>query len=1012
MFEGNFQHDAQELLRCLLCYMEDAEKDVKKMKSKVLLQDDANMGRSSISSKDKTTKSSTECSTDVSEIGSEKAGASKDSDERNPNRVKKIGAEKEAESLDAVNRGEPSKFEFKLKGGAPPSRTSRRRMVAAKENCDVASAVQSDENREKTIANGHVAAVLKAKEAVVWDIDRVREGDKGQSLPAKITKGTKRKRSRSRSANVQSNGDDCVDGGDLTESLPAGAKHEAEPTPLASVLRKGTAATKKKFEGNGQTIVGFLKKVKEKLVSGPNHVSEQPIVNQNGTVEATEAAISNQSEPRCTSKLPSKQVKRMGMTGFVFRQSKPPKEKSDLTADKADTTGQGVSDCIVIEDDEDFDSFPSTSSSKGQVGKYEECHNESTLEKLNAQSQTLNHITRPIYRSPVFSSPMRSPKLINADDEITLASENDVPLDIESTINAVTKKYYSSLSRPGLGHGSPAQSPGKSSSLRSYDDRNVCESDMHTKCSEESQQKDAASQSIGSPNMVSLTPGKDLIIHSPSKANRKCVAKSSCKKSKVVKAIDFGSIDENIPFSSQAESPVLKPSDGASDGNVNVLDFLPKNARQVSESQPSQELWNNLLNLDDSGIKTRSTRSAPNSPALNPCTTRSSHTSTSAKLEVLSKSSGRDPLGSLSFMEARNITGVKIELKRCDWLGVSPVKSVSAASALRNLSQREKQPVHLAGYGFLGVKRNILGDIDPQASSRKKCLSQGTGEESADHAMPNLQCNVNETHHLADSNKNVLLSQNCDIKSDVSLQNGSNLRSSSMGTKRCPVSPENALFSSMTSHTLKDCSFVPRKAADEPCDRNVCRSEESSKSSDSSVAIHYPSGLKLKPLSISVDKCDWMLSSLKPCPAGSHPLGSVHRSRMVNGKVKAKRVRSKAGGVSSHMVNPLSSHQEIVHPQVLKIEGRTPICISYFIACSTHINISETNGALSLEQKVGQLMENSIARHWDFIYKAVFMQDKDYIVIPISGYVFCISFLSILEINHFITFYVRRPMIS
>lgn len=28
MFEGNMQHDAQELLRCLLCYLEDAEEEL------------------------------------------------------------------------------------------------------------------------------------------------------------------------------------------------------------------------------------------------------------------------------------------------------------------------------------------------------------------------------------------------------------------------------------------------------------------------------------------------------------------------------------------------------------------------------------------------------------------------------------------------------------------------------------------------------------------------------------------------------------------------------------------------------------------------------------------------------------------------------------------------------------------------------------------------------------------------------------------------------------------------
>ncbi|XP_069119694.1 ubiquitin carboxyl-terminal hydrolase 1-like isoform X2 [Argopecten irradians] len=35
MFEGNLQHDAQELLRCMLCYLQDAVKEIKKVKSKL-----------------------------------------------------------------------------------------------------------------------------------------------------------------------------------------------------------------------------------------------------------------------------------------------------------------------------------------------------------------------------------------------------------------------------------------------------------------------------------------------------------------------------------------------------------------------------------------------------------------------------------------------------------------------------------------------------------------------------------------------------------------------------------------------------------------------------------------------------------------------------------------------------------------------------------------------------------------------------------------------------------------
>jgi hypothetical protein len=41
MFEGNMQHDAQELLRCLLCYLEDAEQELHNDYASILALDPA-----------------------------------------------------------------------------------------------------------------------------------------------------------------------------------------------------------------------------------------------------------------------------------------------------------------------------------------------------------------------------------------------------------------------------------------------------------------------------------------------------------------------------------------------------------------------------------------------------------------------------------------------------------------------------------------------------------------------------------------------------------------------------------------------------------------------------------------------------------------------------------------------------------------------------------------------------------------------------------------------------------
>ena len=901
MFEGNFQHDAQELLRCLLCYMEDAERDIQKMKDKILVKADPDMEEStSMDSETEAVKISNRSSIISTKTDVCKVEAVSDCCETNSTEDNIDKGERETEGLSQQNDSEKPRKQFKLKGGAPPTRTAKKK---AAQNGSVIKEVENSDCKKKKMSNRQNVAKSELN-----GIDGVKKRGFDQSVEAEVHRGVKRKRSSSRSTNKQNNGEDCVDGGSLVEAVEE-TKQKEESTALASVFKNSMVVTKKKIEGNGQNIVSFFKKVKARLVPSTGPAVDLSALSKEDEIDDAKTASSSQSELSVTTKQQPKQLKRMGMTGFVFIQSNPSLETCTNEVKKTEDNDDDDSDCMVIEDGEDCKILSSNSCCELKVAKHEENGINSSSGTSYSFSQAVDQANNSSNKSPdrlaaVCSTSKSVKSLHSLEDEITPAVEHELGLDIESTINSVTRKYYSSLSRPELNQAASSQlseAHGKSSDLME---------DVPGESVEDSMQK----QTSPSP-VCSLTPGKDVIIHSPTKADMKRPGSSDLRPSKVVKAIQF-ELAKDLSDSNARSS--------AFETDVNVMDFLPRSARLVTDSKTAGKLRNHLLNLDDDGISTRSYRSAPSTPVCDSSKTKSRLAAKMGKAEGKAATIFKDLFVSSNDVGERELAPVKIELKRCDWLGVSPVKSVSAASAIRNLRWQEKQPLAGSGKGTSGVKRSLLKDLD--LFGIKESISQESDVETRNHTISNhVQQSLDKTHQPSDGCEDQLSNPSCGTEKSK--------RRSSRTLKQHRVCERNYSFSVKFAQSVKDCTKNDPKTAVQPNCRSPVASRDirtmlmqpqGSNTPNVSKEISCPPGLKLKSLSVSVDKCDWMLASpTVATPSLRHwqPV-SVQQKKMINGKVKVKRFSRKAGSKPNIEVNSsLGSNQQHLDSQPDSKEG-------------------------------------------------------------------------------------------
>ncbi|RUS71747.1 hypothetical protein EGW08_020490 [Elysia chlorotica] len=899
MFEGNFQHDAQELLRCLLCYMEDAERDVRKLKDKALGNTTTGTGKSLfMDSEGKAVKLSQNTSTvsrktDDIKVEFEGAGGEEESREDNS---EKGGQETEGDSSVQRNGPEKPRKQFKLKGGAPPSRTARKKTALLKQNGAVVTVLDDIYLKKEEGLNGHGVSGSEMNGF----------GEEGKpSVVSKTGRGVKRKRSRSRSTNKQAKSEDCVDGGYPAETVGE-IKPKEESTPLSVVFRKGMAATKKKIEGNGQTIVGFFRNVRDKLIPGTESASEPVGLTEKDEKPSAKTKSSNKDDVSIGKKLlQPNHGRRLGMTGFVVKQSKLILGACQDKAQKTDEKDAGC-DSIIIEDDEDCLISFSNSCCEVKEVKQKENGKISPLATLNFPG--LNQAKSPCRKSAGLSAVNGTPTCVKSphslEDEILPAVEPELGLDIESTISSVTKKYYSSLSRSELSWPTVSRFPEERPSSPKTDTKSSDSKDISGEPSENAEQKHASSpcgKFPSSSSVCSLTPGRDIIIHSPYKAeDGGSVCSNDAKALKAVKALDF-ELTENL---SDSLSPARSKTQGvASESDVNFMDFSPKSARHLSDSQTVDE-----LNLDQNGVSTRSIKSTPNSLYSSPGKTKSRLLAKVSNTERKAANSCKDIFVSSNCGGETELAPVKIELKRCDWLGVSPVKSVSASSVLMNLRLHEEQSASVTDKGALRAKRNILNDLDLFDIS--KSVSQKSDEKSKSNPVSEpdkVQQSMNESYQSPDLCVETSSGPSCAGDAHPRLQKKSRRRISSRILNRHQDCEINNLSSPKCTQPIKERMKESTKTVSEKKGsvqsayrdiRTMMLQPQGSNSKQQAVSqeVSCPPGLKLKGLSVSVDKCDWMLGSPVPPLCHAPPVTAIQRKKMVNGKIRVKRFRSKAGG--------------------------------------------------------------------------------------------------------------------
>ncbi|GFO21985.1 small cardioactive peptide [Plakobranchus ocellatus] len=904
MFEGNFQHDAQEFLRCLLCYMEDAERDVRKLKSRVINNKKGAMNKQVTSDRlrkrEDNLRKSNEAQREVTRASNGNGLEAKTPTKATDPMDGQAGVEEGAQG----NNVESPKKQFKLKGGASSSKTALRKVSA--------------ENRRSRGKNSSSKDVKTSERKGMANLDCNGIGGTVDDahLALKPSRGRKRKRSRSQSVKQdECNGEEC---GKFTSSaIKTG--HETKSAALARSLKQGMAATKKAV-GNGQTIVGLFKKIAEKLTPGPGAAvrAEQRPANR---VEAAESE-NFLPPPGIMSLTPLKQTRRLGMNGHVFRQTKDKTSSGEDEKHKKHGNNKNIEE--VAEKKRYFPVSPNKNSVKSEEEKLNDLESSQPRQSYCPEKSLQSASTS----SRVSMSPIKSPHSVEASDEITPASETDVAMDMESTIDSVTKKYYSTLSRPALRHASPLQSSSVPASpdTRAEDVKFDVSADSG-ECMRQNQSSPSCSKNSPSSSLLPRMSSTDVIIHSPNKWGRE--SHTTKRQSKAVKAIDFDA--EKNSCGSFSVLPMPKSSHFPPTNLSDLLNFFPKRVRQVSESQSISELRSSLLYLNRDGAVLRSSRSAPNSPKIKPDKEKSLDLPISMVKRncALSQNSLTDsvPESGMEVEEDKCQPVAKIELKRCDWLGVSPVKSVSASLALRNI-RRQQEKALSANFGDVSkVRGKIVFDCTFQD---KKTSKADTEPEPA----------VNSSKGISNCDK--LTGESglkCDTESDPLLQ--TRRKKVSLRTTKYQASAVRK-SSPKRNHQgaeMKTFNIVQSSKATSSGSSTILAVQRASEAVGETTKIYCPKELQLKPVSISINKCDWMFPSSIPStssPGQSSPPRLGQRV-MVNGKVRVKRIKSTAQNKCLQSSSQGSKQSEGIKQEDMGNKSSSPLTEQLFGGTMVHM---------------------------------------------------------------------------
>lgn len=752
MFEGHFQHDAQELLRCLLCFIEDAEKD--------LLQ---------IRDRKRTKQSLSDTRPDTVAAGEVK-------------KINEVLTEKGAASENSV---------VSLKGGEGQSAdrgvTLRKRqqndheVTSSKKNVPAGTSNISHDgarlSKDCSTVNGDC---MEAASSAAPLRSSTRTGRKqakaGVSTPLTFPAHSdsackKRKRSLPRSVpssrkipkdcNESRKRDDFCNSCDKS----AGAcKYEetdgksGRNSPVSSSMASSSSSQchsrqAEECQEDPSLAANIFEKLENKLpffsrLKVPATILSRGSASQSG---------GDASSPNIRSMFSLNTIKRLGMRGQVIFDSLKGtnqntevigavRDKDDVNNNNAEDVNNNIDVCVGDKNCSNSAEFCATSAcvlkdETMDVNLFEipeGSHAEllrmkvSPVKCSSAAEGSADYPT--VISSPsklVIKSPVKSPIMVEHCDEICFIPDNEVS-HFESTIDSVTRKYLSSLSPSTNVTGHASQSTLSSSSSGSG---------PGLYCVTETPASSRSPSSPFSSHHV-LEPDKEInITVFPSPRKLSGLPLPSDDKSEVITS-ESGLSHNKLPACLDDRSKLVVSTNNTcltAKQRDSVLSPRLSLANRYSQSKKSisPQSLQTLPNVSKSHMKVSSLLGNPEGKTV-------------FSLEISSGlQAGLPAAGSPSYLEVPSCSfpllgdertalrspgayacpQPKVELKKCDWLGVSPVKSISARKAIAVIDRLSRTQENSRP-----VRRRILYD---DSSHPMNCGSEHVTQTNVSHCFRN-----------------------------------------------------------------------------------------------------------------------------------------------------------------------------------------------------------------------------------------------------------------------------------
>lgn len=823
MFEGHFQHDAQELLRCLLCYIEDAEKELAQLKDREGAKEADKDRISEAKSVSLVTEESEKMDIRVTEkhamrhvfCSSLKGGESHDRSKINVNNSQK----QHDKALNIMVKN---------------SLSNEKNIVASAIICDKDN--PANQNNKAVEMDDHILPMKLEGEEVeascsslssVWTAES-RKRKRSNSRPALGNRMTDASDEAATTSTVRTRGfggkvavsDDHTLSNSDTRSKSVGTHEETASAVIGSAIQKYRENT----AADSYSDNDFKENIQAKATVSPNcGVSPGPLTQASAALQCE----TESSSSRFLSFQSMNQIKRLGVRGRAMISTICQASEKFIHGNNSNSNNIG--------DVNNNDTFNSNNSRSACVAA------DNNIQVDVQETPGINRqAVSPLCKGRISScsmvrSPAKSPAKVEHTDEILVIPLGDTS-HMNSPIKTVMKKYVSSVSRS-----STAASSHILPSLTSQSIMTGTE-----------------------PGLLAKPPSDFSLVHvlEPNKEINVTVQVSPNKKSSVLELNQKPKLC--VPWDKLSNEKLALSPEDTSKCPVSLGDTYPSDVLSTKERDSVLWTWRNITDVSahegksqfPETLQTSDDLTAPCNKGASFCETlptqvgcaktysvcdpQSKHNLLKATDRSPHKSSrsSRDPDRTCPGQRSpganvpNNIDTLqpKLELRKCDWLGVSPVKTVSAKEVMSILSHKMMEQ------GSLTARRKILYDDEescPHSSSNtNSVINHLQMKQSHD-----VSCHGDHSRVIDSAPSSVGLAaaekESKQRKSSVSL-----LMPARKSARRALATNSRKHFSCTSDKILKTC---------QPLLPGV--------------------DVSLKSLSVTLDRCDWLLEAQPGLPA-------------------------------------------------------------------------------------------------------------------------------------------------